>query len=94
MLSEGEKRGMTELLRDMEPPDLISLANTVTSHLVEAHSAARALENIVLHADTADDVLMRRKITKELLFKYLNSKTVPIGIRADKARCHYHVAAA
>ena len=79
---------MTGLLRDMEPPDLISLANTLTSRLVEAHSAAQALENIVLHADNANDVLMRRKITKELLFKYLNSKRVSIGMRADKARCH------
>jgi len=76
---------MSELLHDMEPPDLISLAKTVTSRLVEANSPVKALENILLHADSAEGVLMRRKITKELLFKHLNSKRVPIGIRVDKA---------
>ena len=93
MLTQGEKRGMSELLHDMEPPDLISLAKTVTSRLVEANSPVQALENILLHADSAEGVLLRKKVTKELLFKHLNSKRVPIRAREDKARCHYNVVA-
>ena len=93
MLTEGEKQGMSELLHDMEPPDLISLAKTVTLRLVETNSAVQALDNILLHADSAEGVLMRRKVTKELLFKHLNSKRVPIRPREDKARCHYHAVA-
>jgi hypothetical protein len=85
MLTERERHGMAELLGRMDPADLISLAQTVTSRLLAADTPAEAVENIILHTDKATDLLKRKKIKKELLFKYLHSKRVPIESVADKA---------
>jgi len=85
MLTERERHGMAELLGRMDPADLVSLAQTVTSRLLVADTPAEAVENIILHTDKATDLLKRKKIKKELLFKYLHSKRVPIESVADKA---------
>jgi len=85
MLSASEKQGMAELLSRMEAHDLLSLAQTVTSRLLVAETPAEAAETIILHTDKATDLLKRKKVKKELLFKYLHSKRVPIESSADKA---------
>ena len=70
----------------------------MTSRLLVADTPAEAVENIILHTDKvsilvwpvlngltqATDLLKRKKIKKELLFKYLHSKRVPIESVADK----------
>jgi len=76
---------MAELLSRMDPSDLFSLAQTVTSRLVVDNTPAEAVESIILHTDKATDLLKRKKIKKELLFKYLHWKRVPIESIADKA---------
>jgi len=85
MLTERERHGMAELLSRMEPTDLMSLTQTVTSRLLVADTPAEAVETIILHTDKATDLLKRKKVKKELLFKYLHSKRVPIESAADKA---------
>ena len=40
---------------------------------------------IILHTDKAVDLLKRRKLKKELLFKYLHEKKVPIDGQSDKS---------
>lgn len=85
MLTDGEKRGIGDLLDRMESRDLISLAQTVTSRLILPDSSSDAIQAIILHTDKAVDLLKRRKLKKELLFKYLHEKKVPIDGQSDKS---------
>jgi len=88
MLTEKEKHGISELLDRMTISDLQSLAQTVTSRLLVPENSMEAIQAIILHTDKASDLLKRRKIKKELLFKYLHFKRVPIEAISDK---HLHV---
>jgi len=84
MLTEKEKHGISELLDRMTISDLQSLAQTVTSRLLVPENSMEAIQAIILHTDKASDLLKRRKIKKELLFKYLHFKRVPIEAISDK----------
>jgi len=84
MLTEKEKHGISELLDRMTISDLQSLAQTVTSRLLVPENSMEAIQAIILHTDKASDLLKRRKIKKELLFKYLHYKRVPIEAISDK----------
>ena len=85
MLTESEKHGISELLSRMSVEDLQSLAQTVTSKLLVPETSSDAISTIILHTDKAADLLKRRKIKKELLFKYLHFKRVPIESISDKS---------
>jgi len=85
MLSEKEKHGISELLSRMLVSDLQSLAQTVTSRLLVPENSMEAIQAIILHTDKASDLLKRRKIKKELLFKYLHFKRIPIESISDKS---------
>jgi len=94
MLTEREKHGIAELLHRLDSADLTSLAQTVTSRLIVPESTAEAVSAIVLHTDRAADLLRRRKLRKEFLFKYLHAKRVEgIDPAADKSVIISHVLA-
>jgi len=69
----------------MRVEDLQSLAQTVTSRLLVPENSMEAIQAIILHTDKASDLLKRRKIKKELLFKYLHCKRIPIESISDKS---------
>ena len=91
MLSEKEKHGISELLARMSNKDLTSLAQTVTSRLIVPETTSEAVSAILLHTEKPIDLLRRRKVKKELLFKYLNAKKVPVEPSADKSIFISHV---
>ena len=85
MLTEAEKYGISELLSRLSVSDLQSLAQTVTSKLLVPETSSEAITAIILHTDKAVDLLKRKKIKKEVLFKYLHFKRVPIEAVSDKS---------
>ena len=85
MLTEKEKHGISELLHRMSSRDLTSIAQTVTSRLIIPETNGEAISAIILHTDRPTDLLKRRKVKKEFLFKYLNAKRVSVDGTADKA---------
>jgi len=91
MLTEKEKHGVSELLARMSSRDLTSLAQTVTSRLIVPETHSEAVSAIILHSEKPSDLLRRRKIKKELLFKYLNAKRVGVDPAADKSIMISHV---
>jgi len=74
MLVETEKRGIGELLERMEPTDLYSVAHSVKNSIILPQSPTEAVQAVILHTDKALDLLKRRKMRKEFLFKYLHDK--------------------
>ena len=84
VLTEKEKAGAEELLRLLPVSDLHSLAQTVTSKMLFLETSSEAVTAIILHTAKAVDLLMRKKIKKEVLFQYLHNKRVPVEAVADK----------
>ncbi len=94
MLTEREKHGIAELLHRLESSDLNSLAQTVTSRLIVPESPSDAVQAILLHTDRPADLLRRRKVRKDFLFKYLHDKRVEgVDPTAEKAAIVSHVLA-
>lgn len=91
MLSEKEKYGISELLNRMDKKDLCSLAQTVTCRLIVPETNHEAIQAIILHTDSAIDLLKRRKVKKEFLFKYLHAKRIPVEASAEKQAVINHV---
>jgi len=91
MLTEKEKHGISELLGRLASKDLTSLAQTVTSRLIVPETTSEAVSAILLNTDKPGDLLRRRKIKKELLFKYLHAKKVTVDPSADKSVFITHV---
>ncbi len=60
---------MAEMLSRMSSADLFSLAQTVTSRLLVPESTADAIAAIIQHTDRPIDLLKRRRVRKEFLFK-------------------------
>ena len=85
MLSAKEKHGISEMLSMMIISDLKSLAQTVTNRLIMPETNMEAIEAIILHTEKSVDLLKRKKIKKELLFKYLHRKRIPIEALSDKS---------
>ncbi|TRY74422.1 hypothetical protein TCAL_10428 [Tigriopus californicus] len=93
-LSEREKHGISQLLSSglFSSSDLASLAQTVTARLILPESSLEAISAIILHTDTAEDLLKRRKVKKEVLFKYLSANRVEgVTAQSDKAEIVTHV---
>ena len=72
------------MLSRMSVKDLQSLAQTVTSKLLEPQTKTEAISMIILHTERAADLLKRKKIKKELMFEYLDFKKVSIEPLASK----------
>jgi len=76
---------MADLLSRLATPDLTALAVTVTSRLVAPRDAGEAVAAIIQHTERPQDLLKRRRIKKELLFKYLHDQRVDnVTATADK----------
>jgi len=85
MLSEKEKHGISEMLSMMSISDLKSLSQTVTNRLLMPETNMEAIDAIILHTEKSLDLLKRKKIKKELLFKYLHRKRITIQANSEKS---------
>ncbi len=60
---------MAELLSRMTPADLFSLAQTVTGRLIVPDTPGDAVAAVILHTEKAEDLLKRRKVRRDFLFR-------------------------
>ncbi|KAI5722232.1 hypothetical protein M8J76_005706 [Diaphorina citri] len=84
VLTDDEKSALTELLSGVEAEDLMQIAKTVSQKLLNIKSVNDALEVILLHSETAESVLHRKKISKQLLYNYLHYKQIPVPSHLSK----------
>ncbi|XP_021933156.1 uncharacterized protein C3orf38 homolog isoform X2 [Zootermopsis nevadensis] len=84
MLSNKEKEYLKEVLKLISENDLHLLAQVVTNNMIIPVTTEEALDAIFLHSDTVESVLLRRKVSKKILFKYLHNSNVPVNPSSDK----------
>lgn len=76
MLSEKEHQGLAKIIGALELPDVIALAQTVTCKQIKLTDRTEAERAILAGTQSPADLLRRKKILRELLFRYLWSESV------------------
>ncbi|XP_038067121.1 uncharacterized protein C3orf38 homolog isoform X2 [Patiria miniata] len=85
MLSEKEREGSAKFLQDFQKHELLSLVETVTNRMVAVQNKQEAIDAIILHSESALELLRRRRVKKEYLFRHLVNEKVSASPSADKA---------
>uniref|UniRef100_A0A8D8LTU6 Uncharacterized protein C3orf38 homolog n=1 Tax=Cacopsylla melanoneura TaxID=428564 RepID=A0A8D8LTU6_9HEMI len=84
MLSAYDKTVLLELLSGVNEHDLIQIAKTVSQKLLNIDNRSQAIDAILLHSQTVESVLHRKKISKQLLFNYMSYKQLPVQPHMSK----------
>uniref|UniRef100_A0A3B4CPT3 Uncharacterized protein n=1 Tax=Pygocentrus nattereri TaxID=42514 RepID=A0A3B4CPT3_PYGNA len=81
-LSEKELNGCRTLLALLSAGDLLALSDTVTNRLV---STLQMVEKaIVAYSQSAEELLKRRRVHREVIFKYLAKEGVVVPPNSEK----------
>lgn len=83
-MTERERGGCQEVLNLLETDDLMALVDTVTNRLVQPYSRKEAIRAIVLYSQSADELLKRKKVFREAIFKYLTAKGIVMPPTSEK----------
>lgn len=86
-LTETESLGLRMILCKMDVQDVLSLASTITLRMVAVENMSEAINAIICYADSVSDVLRRKKLKKEYIFKYLHDVGAAVLPHLDK-RAH------
>ncbi|EFX74063.1 hypothetical protein DAPPUDRAFT_307503 [Daphnia pulex] len=81
----GEISGIRDLLSRLENDVVYALADTATKRALAFTSVNDAIDAIILHSESAFWFLNRKKLTRAILFEYLNARRIPISGQAEKA---------
>ncbi|XP_018584818.1 uncharacterized protein C3orf38 homolog [Scleropages formosus] len=83
-LSSTERRGFIEMFSYLSDSDLRALCDTVTHRMIAVESAAERLEAILTYTRSAEELLRRKKVHRDAIFKYLSDQKVVISPTAEK----------
>lgn len=84
MLSEVERTEAKKLFRLIPNEEVVSLARTVTKGQIHISTTPEAVDAILAYTESAAELLRRKKVKREILFKYLHNEGMPIAPSADK----------
>ncbi|KAK8764879.1 hypothetical protein V5799_032512, partial [Amblyomma americanum] len=76
MLTEREQQGLSKIIGNLELADVIALAQTVTCKQIKLTERSEAERAILNGTQNPADLLRRKKILREVLFRYLWSESV------------------
>ncbi|XP_048020275.1 uncharacterized protein C3orf38 homolog [Megalobrama amblycephala] len=83
-LSMKEQSGCRKLLKLLSLDDLFALKDTVTNRLIAVESTEEAIEAIITYSQDADELLKRKKVHRDVIFKYLANEGVAMLPNSDK----------
>uniref|UniRef100_A0A9J8A6C9 Uncharacterized protein n=1 Tax=Cyprinus carpio carpio TaxID=630221 RepID=A0A9J8A6C9_CYPCA len=83
-LSMKEQSGCRKLLRLLALDDLFALKDTVTNRLIAVESTQEAIEAIITYSQDAEELLKRKKVHREVIFKYLANEGVAVLPNSEK----------
>ncbi|XP_054471719.1 uncharacterized protein C3orf38 homolog [Anoplopoma fimbria] len=83
-LSETQRAGCNKILNSMSKGDLLSLSDTVTNKLIVVENVAEARETILSFTKHAEELLKRKKVNRDLIFKYLAKEGVVMPPNSEK----------
>ncbi|XP_033990058.1 uncharacterized protein C3orf38 homolog [Trematomus bernacchii] len=83
-LSETERAGCTKLLQSLSKDDVFSLSDTVTNKLIVVENVTEAIGAIITFTENAEEFLKRKKVHRDLIFKYLANEGVVMPPNSEK----------
>uniref|UniRef100_A0A3B3TJF6 Uncharacterized protein n=2 Tax=Poecilia latipinna TaxID=48699 RepID=A0A3B3TJF6_9TELE len=83
-LSETERVGFKKILSSMTDVDLRSLSDTVTNKMIVVENVTEAMETILSFSKSGEELLRRRKVHRDLIFKYLVKEGVTMPPTSEK----------
>ncbi|KAI4805813.1 hypothetical protein KUCAC02_010409 [Chaenocephalus aceratus] len=83
-LSETERAGCTKLLQSLSKDDVFSLSDTVTNKLIVVENVTEAIGAIITFTKNAEEFLKRKKVHRDLIFKYLANEGVVMPPNSEK----------
>ncbi|XP_073702240.1 uncharacterized protein C3orf38 homolog [Garra rufa] len=83
-LSTKEQSGCRKLLRLLPLGDLFALKDTVTNRLIGVESTQEAIEAIITYSQDAEELLKRKKVHRDAIFKYLANEGVAMPPNSEK----------
>ncbi|XP_037381587.1 uncharacterized protein C3orf38 homolog [Talpa occidentalis] len=89
-LSVTEKKGCQNLLSLLDNDEIKALCDTVTNRLVQPEDREDAIHAIVAYSQSAEELLKRRKVHREVIFKYLATQGLIIPPATEKHNLIQH----
>ncbi|KAF5905909.1 hypothetical protein DAT39_004379, partial [Clarias magur] len=83
-LSKKESEGCRRLLTLLSVDDLLALNDTVTNRLIPVASSGEAIEAIIAYSQSAEELLKRKKVHRDVIFKYLATENVFLPATSEK----------
>ncbi|XP_042369831.1 uncharacterized protein C3orf38-like [Plectropomus leopardus] len=83
-LSETERAGCRNLLKLLSKSDLLSLSDTVTNKMIAVENVTEAMETILSFTKNAEELLKRKKVYRDIIFKYLAKEGVAMSPNSEK----------
>ncbi|XP_068036562.1 uncharacterized protein C3orf38 homolog [Anomalospiza imberbis] len=83
-LSERERAGCRDLLQLLHTDELLALTDTVTNRLVHPENRQEAIHAILMYSQNVEELLRRRKVCREIIFKYLAAQGVTVPPSSEK----------
>ncbi|XP_041807135.1 uncharacterized protein C3orf38 homolog isoform X2 [Chelmon rostratus] len=83
-LSETERAGCMKILTLMSKCDILSLSDTVTNKLIVVENVTEAVETILSFTKNAEELLKRKKVHRDLIFRYLAKEGVAMPVNTEK----------
>ncbi|KAM7380698.1 hypothetical protein PAMP_003976 [Pampus punctatissimus] len=83
-LSKTERAGCTKILNIMSKDDILSLSDTVTNKMIVVENITEAIETILSFSKNAEELLRRKKVYRDIIFKYLAKEGVVMPPNSEK----------
>ncbi|MCJ8732538.1 hypothetical protein PDJAM_G00212590 [Pangasius djambal] len=83
-MSKKELDGCRKLLKLLSEEDLLALNDTVTNRLIPVANSREAVEAIIAYSQSAEELLKRKKVHRDIIFKYLATESVAVAPSSEK----------
>ncbi|XP_052496252.1 uncharacterized protein C3orf38 homolog isoform X1 [Budorcas taxicolor] len=89
-LSYTEMEGCRNLLSLLDNDEIMALCDTITNRLVQPEDRQDAIRAILVYSQSVEELLRRRKVHREVIFKYLATQGVIIPPATEKHNLIQH----
>ncbi|XP_061926470.1 uncharacterized protein C3orf38 homolog [Entelurus aequoreus] len=83
-LSGREREGCEKILNLLSKADILSLSDTVTNKMIVVENVTEAAEAILSFTKNGEELLRRKKVHRDVIFKYLAKEGVKLPPSSEK----------
>ncbi|XP_004448652.1 uncharacterized protein C3orf38 homolog [Dasypus novemcinctus] len=89
-LSQSEMEGCRKMLGLLDNDEIMALCDTITNRLVQPEDRQDAIHAILVYSQSVEELLRRKKVHREVIFKYLAAQGVIIPPATEKHNLIQH----